>query len=150
MTLTADSFDDYRKEQESSFTEYKETLEKDFTTYSNILKEELENYKNNINKVWSDEKVPDKNTWIEYSKDFDKRKIIDFEKGTITLEAVVDKDMDTNKLQMLFMKELGNLILQDTQSAYKKDSLMQNLEKRFEKELTTYQKGETDKKTFIS
>jgi membrane-bound lytic murein transglycosylase C len=150
LTLTADNFEDYRNEQESSFTEYKENLEKDFTTYNNILKEELENYKNSIRNVWSDEKLPDKNTWIEYSKDLDKRKIVDFENGVITLEAVVDKNTDSQKLQMLFMKEFGNLILQDTQTAYKKDSLMQTLEKRFEKELSTYQKGETDKKPLLA
>lgn len=148
--LLPNSFSEYQKEQKGEFLEYKKEIEEDFNRYNKILEEELKSYKTNLEKYWKDGKLPDNNVWIEYSEDFSKRKIVDFEKNTITIESYVDKNTSLEEIQKNFMKDFGNLILEDTSSAYKKDKLMEALDKRFEKEISSYTKGDTDKKPLLA
>lgn len=148
--LLPNSFSEYQKEQKGEFLEYKKEIEEDFNRYNKILEEELKSYKTNLEKYWKDGKLPDNNVWIEYSEDFSKRKIVDFEKNTITIESYVNKNTSLEEIQKNFMKDFGNLILEDTSSAYKKDKLMEALDKRFEKEISSYAKGNTDKKPLLA
>ncbi len=148
--LFPNTFSEYQKEQKGEFLEYQKEIEEDFNRYNDIMNEELKSYKVNLEKYWKDGKLPDKNTWIEYSEDFSKRKIVDFDKNTITIESYVDENTSLEEIQKNFMKDFGNLILEDTSSAYKKDKLMESIEKRFEKEISNYTKGVTDKKPLLA
>ncbi len=148
--LLSNTFSEYQKEQKGEFLEYKKEIEEDFNKYNKIIAEELKLYKKNLEQYWKDGRIPDKNVWIEYSDDFSKRKIVDFEKNTITIESYVDKNTSLEKIQKNFMKDFGNLILEDISSAYKKDKLMEIVEKRFERELNNYTRGNTDKKPLLA
>ncbi len=148
--LLPNTFSEYQKEQKGEFLEYKKEIEEDFNRYNKIIAEELKLYKKNLEQYWKDGRIPDKNVWIEYSDDFSKRKIVDFEKNTITIESYVDKNTSLEKIQKNFMKDFGNLILEDISSAYKKDKLMEIVEKRFERELNNYTRGNTDKKPLLA
>ena len=151
FSISAESFEDYAKKQTGAFDEYKENLEKDFTAYVNIINEEYDKYKKEIKETWNDDKISDKKEWIQYSDNMKNRRIVDFEKEEITIEAVVDEKISKEEMEKLFMIEFGNLVLTDTQTAYKNDKLMQNIDKRLEKELNTVQeKSKPDKKPILA
>lgn len=151
FSLSAESFEDYAKQQTGAFDEYKENLEKDYTAYVNIINEEYDKYKKEIKETWNDDKISGKKEWIQYSDNMKNRRIVDFEKEEITIEAVVDEKISKEEMEKLFMIEFGNLVLTDTQTAYKNDKLMQNIDKRLEKELNTVQeKSKPDKKPILA
>jgi len=151
FSISANDFEEFKQQQLGQFTDYKENLEKDFQNYVNIINEEYSKYKKDIKKVWNDEKVAEKEVWVQYSEDMKNRKIVDFDKNTITIEAVVDKKATKEEIEKLFMIEFGNLVLTDTQTAYKNDKLMQNIDNRLKKELENHdKKSETDKRPLIA
>jgi membrane-bound lytic murein transglycosylase C len=151
FSISAESFEDYAKQQSGAFDEYKENLEKDFTAYVNIINEEYDKYKKEIKETWNDDKISDKKEWVQYSDNMKNRRIVDFDKEEITIEAVVDEKISNEEIEKLFLIEFGNLILTDTATAYKNDKLMQNIDKRLEKELNTVQeKSKPDKKPILA
>lgn len=151
FSLSAESFEDYSKQQSGAFDEYKENLEKDYKAYVNIINEEYGQYKNEIKKIWNDELVSDKKSWIQYSDNMKNRRIVDFENEEIQIEAVVDEQISKEEMEKLFMIEFGNLILTDTRTAYKNDTLMQRIDKRLEKELNNSDKtSKTDRKPILA
>lgn len=77
----------------SEFNAYRDSVVQDYEKYEAQLKEEFDGYVRSIELVWgTDSALIDTPTrWVEYSKDFGSRSIVDFESGTVEIEIAVDE-----------------------------------------------------------
>lgn len=130
-----ESFDDFRKEgkqymekESQEFNRYMAQLQKEFDDYKRIVDEEYGNYKKEILKHWSDAEISDNKKWVEYSSDFKTRRVVDFEEGTIKIEIQADKKEKLD--EKVFDRILEDMILEDKKTAFERDTLSLNIEKR--------------------
>lgn len=79
-------FSDWKKQQQSEFRQGKTT----FKTYKDETKAAFKEYKRKTAKIWGkDNFVTDKKHWVSYIDQLNQRSIVDFEKGTVTVEVAI-------------------------------------------------------------
>ncbi len=139
-----DSFDDYMKQEQQegaqfaeredqAFNQYMEELQKEFEEYKQIVEEENENYKGRILELWDKPEVSDKKKWVEYSPDYKTKKVIDFEKGHISIDIILDKKEEQTDTDNKLKEVLGDLITEDKKTAFDRNEFLKNVEKRITK-----------------
>lgn len=110
------------------FNQYKNQVNREFKIYKRIYEEEFKQYQKDIMRYWKDGETSGKKRWIEYSGDYKTRKIVDYEKGVITIQMVrKKKDKNTDKDMTLALKDL---ITESNSTAFKRDQLAQRVEQR--------------------
>ncbi len=120
INLNADEFNNYLKQQQNSFNTYKENLNKEFKAYKKAYKESFKAYKKDITKKWPTPDTTSKYKWVEYSKDYNSKKIINYKKEEITLEVIAKSEKEA---QEKIIKMYDNLDKYDVKKAYKNDIL---------------------------
>ncbi|WP_051610037.1 murein transglycosylase domain-containing protein [Marinospirillum insulare] len=133
------SFEDYKKQQNDGFANYKAELEKDFAAYQKAIDEEFKQFKGQVKKVWGDENIGSSTVYVKYSDDLKTRTIIDYEKGTMTVEVVADKNATGmgSKVRQEMIETAGTRV----SDAYKSDPLLQRVEKRVDSSVTHQEKA---------
>ena len=91
----------FEREREAisiSFNEKAQKAHEEYEEYEKKMRAEYENYVSSIKKTWGKDNVVDdtKNEWVEYGKDYKSRSVVDFENGNITVEVVLDDDVNEN------------------------------------------------------
>ncbi|MBZ4683245.1 MAG: rane-bound lytic murein transglycosylase [Fusobacteriaceae bacterium] len=125
-----ENFDTYKNTQVGEYKEYKEDILKEYETYKKVFDEEFKKYKENILKKWEDVKISDKKNWVLYSNDYSIRKSADFENNEIEIDIIVDENTKDEEIKKTFIKEFASFILEDTETAYNKDKLLQSIDKK--------------------
>jgi len=132
----ADDFDDYKKAQTGGFesgkeewSSYRSDTLKSFETYKDIMDKEFAKYKSDISKVWDDVVVSDNYKWVEYLNNYKIRKIVDYDKGTITVEAVGDRTRPD------FTSVVSDLLKEDTATAFRRDPVTANTEQKLKEQV---------------
>ena len=132
----ADSFDDFKKAQTGGFesskeewSAYKSSTLKSFEVYKDIMDKEFAKYKNDIAKVWDDVVVSDNYKWVEYLNGYRIRKIVDFDKGIVTVEVVSDKAKPD------FTPVVKDLLNEDSATAFRRDPVTSNTEQKLKEQV---------------
>ncbi|MGE4265970.1 MAG: murein transglycosylase domain-containing protein [Deferribacterales bacterium] len=132
----ADSFDDFKKAQTGGFesskeewSAYKSGTLKSFEVYKDIMDKEFAKYKNDIAKVWDDVVVSDNYKWVEYLNGYRIRKIVDFDKGIVTVEVVSDKAKPD------FTPVVKDLLNEDSATAFRRDPVTSNTEQKLKEQV---------------
>ena len=145
------SFEEYVKAKQAGLDAYKKKYEKDlyesmeaYLAYEKKYNEEYEAYKKKVMGMWGDDEMVDSTpkTWVDYSKDLTSRSNVDFEKGEVEIEVLVDVDQtekDINKklkeavVDLVEAKDTltGNTILKDQLEVKKEvvDTVKQEVKK---------------------
>ena len=151
----AGEFDDFVKQNQPEyershleFEQYKKEVAQEFQIYKEIVAQEYEQFRNKVLKNWDQLEISGKKRWVEYTPDFKTRKIVDFEKESIRLEIILDeKGKDADEA---FRKLLSDLLLEDNATAFERDSLSQNIEKRIVKNAKHVKTGKVEKKPVLT
>ena len=80
-------------------------------------KEKREKFKKEVEKIWDSYKESTSKTYVSYSNDLTSRSIVDFEKGEVTIEVIVDENeskdgsynLDLNPGQKINITQIGNV-----------------------------------------
>jgi membrane-bound lytic murein transglycosylase C len=129
-TLQAQTFDEYLKGFSNSHQEYKNNLEKEFTAYKKAYEEAYKEYTKEIEEKWPQPETSTKHKWVEYSKDYNSKKSIDYEKEEVSLEVIAkDAKEAKEKIGKLFDK-LTTYTISD---GVKNDILEQKISKKLQK-----------------
>jgi len=80
-------------------------------------KEKREKFKKEVEKIWDSYKESTSKTYVSYSNDLTTRSIVDFEKGEVTIEVIVDENeikdgsynLDLNPDQKIYITQIGNV-----------------------------------------
>ena len=131
------SYEDYLKQQNSSFKSYKDNLQKEFKAYKKAQFEAYKEFSKELGKKWPKENnkpvVSTKHKFVEYSKDLDSKKVIDYDKKEIGLEVIAKSQKEAKeKLQKMF----DELLKEDVKTAFKKDILEKKISKKLHKTVT--------------
>tara|TARA_B110000196_G_C21064070_1_gene623899 strand:- start:2 stop:1162 length:1161 start_codon:yes stop_codon:yes gene_type:complete len=139
-----DDFANYQKQQMEAFQNYKQSVTAQYADYERREKEAFEEYKREIEEKWEEFKSPEPKTFVEYSEDLNTRQSIDFEKGEVTIEIIVEEDPELaepikeedkkEKIKDILTKELIGLIKKKADD--NKPILKNQLETKDGKEVT--------------
>jgi len=87
-----DDFANYQKQQMEAFQNYKQSVTAQYADYERREKQAFEQYKKEIEQKWEEFKSPEPKTFVEYGEDLNSRQSIDFEKGEVTIEIIVEEE----------------------------------------------------------
>lgn len=92
-----ESFADFLKNQQNSYDQYKDQIEKEFESYKKAYEESYKEYTAEIQKKWPIPEVSTKHKWVEYSKDYNSKKSIDYEKQNISIEVIANSEKEAQE-----------------------------------------------------
>ncbi len=137
LSLQAESFNDFLnsdeqqfKDEKQKFEDEKKKIDEEFNAYKKIVDEEFNAYKKSLGKFWDEPETSTQKRWVEYTKDMKNRKVVDFEKNTITIDVHAKDD---KQAQVAIAKALVDTVTKDTKQAFDDDQLSQRIEKRLKK-----------------
>ena len=95
------------------FTSWAEQASADYEAYAAQARKDFEDFARGVQMKWGGDSIVDntQKQWVEYSKDFSSRSIVDFEAGTMTVEVLVDPadaGLTDSKLQQAIEQALGS------------------------------------------
>ncbi|MBT3937464.1 murein transglycosylase domain-containing protein [Desulfobacula sp.] len=101
-----ETFEEFRKKQQqaqqqafedelSEFQNYVAEVTSQYDAYEQQQIREFEAFKKDVEEKWQDFKAPSKKEYVEYDDDLDSRASVDFEKGEITIEVIVEEEIPT-------------------------------------------------------
>ena len=107
-------FEFERGEKVDSFNIEVEKAYREYEEYERKLHSEYVKYQTAIKQTWGADNALDDtpNEWVEYSKDFKSRSVVDFEKGNISIEIALD-DVDkenTEEIERRLTKAIEELL----------------------------------------
>ena len=99
-----DTFEEFLKQQQqaqqqafedelSEFQNYVAEVTSQYDAYEQQQIREFEAFKKDVEEKWQEFKAPSKKEYVEYDDDLDSRASVDFEKGEITIEVIVEEDI---------------------------------------------------------
>ena len=105
-----DSFEEFQNQQQqaqehffedeiSEFQNYVASVTAQYDAYEQQQDREFEEFKEAVEEKWQDFKSPSKKEYVEYDDDLDSRATVDFEKGEITVEVIVEEEVTEPSLE---------------------------------------------------
>ena len=106
ITVAQDSFEEFKNRQQQAqqqafedeineFKNYVAEVTSQYEAYEEQQAKEFEAFKKAVEEKWQDFKAPSKKEYVEYDDDLDSRASVDFEKGEITVEVIVEEEIPT-------------------------------------------------------
>ena len=98
-----DSFEEFLKQQqraqqesfdieENELKNYITAVTSQYDKYEREQQQEFEDFKKAVEQKWQDFKSPKSKEYVEYDDDLDSRATIDFEKGEVTVEIILEEE----------------------------------------------------------
>ncbi len=128
MSLFAqDSFEDFAKQDKQGFQNFYEKEAKEMANFHSQQDSLFIQYKKDIENMWKNYKESTPKTWVSYTKGFEGRSEVDFEKGKVQVEAVVDpkEEKSKEKAKAIVKEQLKSILKEkdDTGNAILKDQV---------------------------
>jgi len=132
----ADQFSDFKKQQEAGYSLYKKTIEEQFLEYRKAHQEAFNEFSKEIEEKWPNYNgkavLSTKNRYVEYAKNLNSKKIVDYAKKNISLEVIATTQEEAKKkLAVMF----DNLLKETVKTAHKKDLLEKKIAVKLKKPL---------------
>lgn len=128
--INAQSFLEYQKEEKNNYKTYKNQINKEFQVYKKAYKESLDEYKTSIGKNWPKKEISSKHKWVEYSKDYNQKKSIDYKNNEINIEVLAKNSKEAKeKIKKAFV----DIYEKDLNKALKDDLLENKISKKIKK-----------------
>ncbi len=96
--LSKEAFDNYREEMFSEFESFRSKAVEEYDGYAEAMRAEYNAFVSSVKSMWGKNNVAEdtKTVWVEYGDDLKSRSIVDFEKGKIEVEILLD-DVSENE-----------------------------------------------------
>ena len=134
INISADEFSDFKKQQEAGYKQYKKTINEEFKAYKKAYQSSYKEFSKELGKKWPSKngkaQLSTKSKFIQYGKDLNSKKTIDYKKKNITLEVIASNQQEARKkLEKMF----NEIIKEDVKTAVKKDILEKKIAKKLKK-----------------
>ncbi|MGM0444457.1 MAG: murein transglycosylase domain-containing protein [Fibrobacterota bacterium] len=83
-------FEKWKQSQNQEFRQFQEDREKEFAQWRAQRDREIAEFQENMTRLWGEYAKPDRERWVEYSADGRGKSIVDFEKGEVRVDVIVD------------------------------------------------------------
>jgi membrane-bound lytic murein transglycosylase C len=145
--LHSNSFEKYLNEENKEFKTFKNDIENEFEIYKEAYKSSLKEYRDSIGKKWPKKEISSKHKWVEYSKDYNQKKSINYEKNEIDIEVIAKNDEEAkNKIKKAFI----DIYDKDLNKALKDDILEKKISKKLKKDIPVIKDNQSLVKNIIS
>ncbi|MFL3008530.1 MAG: murein transglycosylase domain-containing protein [Candidatus Neomarinimicrobiota bacterium] len=88
--LSQQSFEDFKNQQNSKFQEYKFSITNEYEAFEKSEIESLKKFKKDIELKWEEYKGSSNKVYVSYDDDLQSRALIDFERGQLSVEIILD------------------------------------------------------------
>ena len=88
---------DFFEDEETEFKNYVAAVTSEYDRYEAQQKKEFENFKKDVEQKWSSFKSPSNKEYVKYDSDLNSRASIDFEKGEVTIEVIIEEESAVSK-----------------------------------------------------
>ena len=134
INVGADEFSEFKKKQEAGYNKYKQTIQEEFKAYQKAHDEAFKEFSKELGKKWPTKHgkadISTRKKFVQYGKDLNSKKVINYEKKNITLEVIAKNQQEAKKkIEAMF----NNLLNEDVKTAYKKDLLEKRIAKKLKK-----------------
>lgn len=127
ISLFSQTYDEFLKEQNQDFGDYEKNTNKEFEAYKNAHDIAIKEYAKSIGQKWPAKDISTKHKWIEYSKDYNQKKSIDFQKEEISIEVIAKNEREA---QAQIEKAFNDLYNYDTSKAFENDVIEAKIAKK--------------------
>jgi len=103
-----DQFATYLQKEIKTFNNNDINFTKRFENYKKVYKKSLVIYKSNIRTQWPKIDISNSYRWVEYSNNYNCKKIIDYKKQKIYLEAIAKSEKDAQDKILKMFKDLSS------------------------------------------
>ena len=98
LLYSQDDFNKWLEEDQKEQEIYLQKVTDQFDSYVQEQEKLYEEFKEEVEKKWDEFRYSSKKTYVDYDEDLDSRANLDFEKGEVEVEVIVEKDpKSTNK-----------------------------------------------------
>lgn len=120
----------YKNEQTEQFSKYQKSISNDFILYKKVYDDSLKEYKVEISRKWPVSDISTNYKWVEYSSNYDSKKIIDYDKGYISISVIAANSKEAEKK---LIKMFDDLYKYDAKEGFNNDILEQKISQKFDK-----------------
>lgn len=124
LSLNALTYEEYKAQQNSQYKEYVKKDKESFMSYKEAYEKAFSEYKDNILKNFNEAEISSQKVWVEYNKEFDTKKKIDFENQELTFEVVAKDEKEAKEKFLKLSNEVQN---DSVKSAYENDQVEQKV-----------------------
>ena len=135
------NFKKYTEQSNEEYRKYVEELKKEFEEYIKAYKAEYDSFLNEISKIWSDPELAEPQKWVEYSENFEIKKVIDYEKGEMRIELISESPPSREEYSSLLYQTLT----ESKEKAFKNDRLASNEEHKLKKHVKHLKTSKLDR-----
>jgi membrane-bound lytic murein transglycosylase C len=128
-----DAFDALDAELDAQFEAQDTSLEADYQALDEALEQAYERLAKEVGATWGEDDVelPSKVAWVDYSDDLSVRRKIDFEKGEVTIERLIDETDNIDEVVASIQQAAASIVVdspadlatRDTALRYAKEAL---------------------------
>jgi len=132
--LVSSDFEEFKQQQNLKYTNYQNSIQEEFSKYQKAHDEAFNEFSKDLKKKWppinGKADISTKKRFVEYNRNLNTKKIIDYEKNNISLEVIASTQIEAkNKIKEMFTQ----LLTEDVKSAYKNDLLEEKISKKLNK-----------------
>ena len=94
------------------YDQYRQQALADYERYEAQARADYQRYAKKVKAVWGGNKMVDntKDQWVEYSEDLQDRSIVDFKKGKVDVEVIVDEDAQPEEVNKKLVEALERVL----------------------------------------
>lgn len=123
----ASEYEQWLQKEQQSYQTYKKSISEEYKAYKKAYTEGLKEYKQNISKNWPTVEKTTKHKWVQYDKDYETKKVVDFKKKEINIEVIAKNEEEAKQKIKQLTKEI---LKEDVKTAYKNDKLQQKINQK--------------------
>jgi membrane-bound lytic murein transglycosylase C len=119
-------FDDLDAQLDAQFEALDAGLEADYQSLDEALEKAYERLGKEIGAAWGadDVELPSKSAWVDYSEDLSVRRKIDFEKGEVRIERLVEETDDLNDVVAAIQQAAATIVADSPADLASKDTAL--------------------------
>lgn len=140
-------FKAWQQQQTEDYSGYKKELMQEFENYKRIFKEELAKYQRSIHEVWDAVEVSQPMTWVEYSPDRKTKRVVDYNNNEIRIHVIEQKEKTATQVMEDALKDM---LKEKVQTAFEREPVMTNVDRRLKSESPVIQKGEPEQRLVLA
>ena len=100
------SFEDYKNQQNQSFQKYKTSITKKYEKFEDAERDAFNKFKTDVELKWQNFKNSSNKVYVSYDTDLQSRASVDFDKGDLSIEIILDDELVKDESLNFYKDEL--------------------------------------------
>tara|TARA_B100000029_G_scaffold515871_1_gene625134 strand:- start:1891 stop:3171 length:1281 start_codon:yes stop_codon:yes gene_type:complete len=94
LSRSQQSFEEFKRQQQEEFDQFKQSVEQQYSSFKAKEEAEFKRFKEDVERQWEEYKGSTAKTYVSYDQDLQSRALMDFDKGEVTVEVIIEDQND--------------------------------------------------------